>query len=565
MVPAPGQRKYTIVLADDVAALRRLVRLATEASGRFQVTGEASTGVEAIARAKELKPDLVLLDLSMPELDGLEALPRVLEASPNSHVVVLSGFNHVRMAPVAKRMGASAYLEKGLEPDLLVRALLDVLEPGAAKPDGASAPPQEPGVSFPIPSLVSSLPTHPVRPQPPAQEAGPLPSFRVLLAEADPGQADRLARLITASRAARFACSHAANLTAATVRIEAGEADVVVLDPRGLAPSPDEAFLEVLGRASAVPVVALAAAADRDVVGRGLRLGIEDCLDPAIDDPEALGRSLLYAIERRRSQDARRRLRDQEAELQHMRDMEALKTQFFNAAAHELGSPLTPIRLQVARLRELGANLDPAARRSLEILERNVERMARLNQDILDVARLQAGRLPIDKRPIEVKALVRDAVDTFEPVAREAGIGLTATCPEGIVVEADEQRLMQVLCNLVGNALKFTPRGGVVALDVNAAGPEVNVSVRDNGPGLTEEQVARLFQPFSQVLGDQQPHGVGAGLGLFICRGIVELHGGHIACRSAGPGHGSTFSFAVPRLPPAALPSAMRSVAVAAS
>lgn len=566
MVPAPllGPRKYSIVVADDVAALRRLVRLATEASGRFQVVGEAGNGLEAIARAGELKPDLVLLDLSMPELDGLEALPRVLEASPNSHVVVLSGFNHVRMAPVATRMGASAYLEKGLEPDRLVRALLDVLEPNDG-PAAAPAPPPGPEASFPIPALVPFPPhsQHGRPPAPPAQEAGPLPSFRVLLVAADASEADRLARLMAGSHAARFACAHAATLAAAGLRIEAGEADAVILDPRGLAPTLDDALIEVLGRAVGVPVVAVAAPDDHDLIARALRLGIEDCLDPAVQDGDVLGRCLLYAVERRRSQDARRRLRDQEAELQSMREMQALKTQFFNAAAHELGSPLTPIRLQAARLRELGATLDPAARRSLEILERNVERMARLNQDILDVARLQAGRLPIDKRPVEVKALVRDAVDTFEPLAREAGIGLTATCPEGVLVEGDEQRLMQVLCNLVGNALKFTPRGGVVALDVVASGHDVRVSVRDNGPGLTTDQVARLFQPFSQVLGERQPHGVGAGLGLFICRGIVELHGGRIACRSGGPGQGCTFSFAVPRLPPAALPVALRPVAAA--
>jgi signal transduction histidine kinase/ActR/RegA family two-component response regulator len=562
--PAPGARKYTVVLADDVAALRRLVRISTEASGRFQVVGEATTGLEAIERARELRPDLVLLDLSMPELDGLEALPRVLEASPNSHVVVLSGFNHVRMEPVAKRMGASAYLEKGLEPQGLVQALLDVLEPrGGARPTHPSGPQAAmPGASspasFPIPDLAS-----PPRGPPEAMASAPR-SFRVLLVEADAGTADRLTGLMSATRVARFVCSHAATLEAAAIRLEGTEADIVLLDP-SIATSPDEAFIEVLGRAAGVPVVALAAPTDAELAARALRLGIEDCIDPAVQDADNLGRSLLYALERRRAQDARRLLRDQAGQLQHVLDLQALRTQFFNAAAHELGNPLTPIRLQVSMLKDLTRGLDPAVQRSLEILERNVQRMARLNQDMLDVARLQARSLSLTRRPVEVKALIREAVDAFEPLARESGIGLTATCPDGILVDADGQRLMQVLSNLAGNALKFTPHGGLVALDVRAEAHEVHVSVRDTGPGLSPEQIDRLFQPFSQVLGTAQPHGVGAGLGLFISRGIVELHGGRITCQSAGPGMGCTFMFILPRLPSAAVPAAMQSVAVAAS
>lgn len=564
-----GLRKYTVVLADDVAALRRLVRLATEASGRFQVVAEASTGLEAIARAGECKPDLVLLDLSMPELDGLEALPRVLEAAPNSHVVVLSGFNHARMEPVAKRLGASAYLEKGVEPDQLVRALLDVLEPTVAPAATDSVGRR----SFPVPPLSGppthaapqraspeSLPTDDVRrtaalpAQPTRQEANPAAhSFRVLLVEANAGKAQRLVKLLSSSATSPFSCVHAGSLAAAASSLDTGEADAVILDPQGLGDGVDDAFIEVLARADAVPVVALAAPTDKELVSRALRLGIEDCLDPAVQDADLVGRSLLYAIERRRSQDARRQLRDQEGELQHLRDLQALKTQFFNAAAHELGSPLTPIRLQVARLRQIWQpGMDAAGLRSLEILERNVERMARLNQDILDVARLQAGRLSVRKRALDVKALVRDAVDTFEPVAREAGIGLTATCPEGLVIQADEQRIMQVLCNLVGNALKFTSRGGIVALDVAGTATDIQVNVRDTGPGLSAAQIGQLFQPFSQVLGPAQPPGIGAGLGLFISRGIVELHGGSVACRSEGPGRGCTFSVDLPRVSPLA-------------
>ncbi|MEK6975865.1 MAG: response regulator [Candidatus Thermoplasmatota archaeon] len=540
----PSQRRYTVVLADDVSALRRLVRIAAEGSGRFQVIGEATTGLEAIERAREHQPDLVLLDLSMPDLDGLEALPRVLEASPKSHVVVLSGFNHVRMAPVAKRLGASAYLEKGLEPDLLVRALLDVLEPGGTAPADAGGP-----KSFAIPPIVPPQAASPP-PRPPSSEAKPgMASFRVLLVESDGAVAQRLANLMASAAAVQFQVTRAATLAVAAADLEQRHPDVVVVDPRGLGGDAEEDLIEILGRAPGVPVVALAPPHDVNLVARALRLGIEDCLDPDVNEADLLGRSLLYAVERRRAQEARRRVRDQEAELERMRDMEALKTQFFNAAAHELGNPLTPIRVQLALLRRMTATgQDPAASHAVEILERNVQRMSKLNQDILDVARLQAGRLSLERHAVDVKGLVRELVDTFEPLARDAGIGLTATCPEGLAVDADPQRIMQVLYNLAGNALKFTPSGGLVAVEVRADGNACTFEVRDSGPGLGPDQIAKLFQPFSQVLGDVQPRGVGSGLGLFVSRGIVELHNGHIACRSPGPGRGCTFTFTIPRL-----------------
>ncbi len=539
-----GEKSYAVVLADDVAALRRLVKMALQASGRFRVVGEAGTGYEAIEQAKAHQPDLVLLDLSMPDLDGLEALPRVLEAAPKTHVVVLSGFNHVRMAPVAKRMGASGYLEKGLEPDALVRELLALLEP--SDPAGGLGP-SKPMLVAPAPGAASAPPSPPVRPK----EAKPAEgSFRALVIEADATAADRIAHVLDAAHVAHFHCSHAESLHAAELRLEAREADVVLVNPEGLGAGPEEIFIEVLSRAAGVPVVALVPPHDVGVVAGALRLGIEDCLDPATSDADMVGRSLLYALERRRAQDARRQVRDQQAELDRLRSMEALKTQFFNAAAHELGTPLTPIRLQVSMLRKMGDTTpQPVVRRSLDILERNVERLSKLNQDILDVARLQAGRLSIEKRPLDVKGVVRDAVDTFEPVAIERGVGLTATCPEGLVANADPQRLLQVLYNLVSNALKFTPAGGVVSIEVEGNAHEVHVNVRDSGPGLEPEQIAKLFQPFSQVLGGEQPRGVGTGLGLFVSRGIIELHGGHIECRSPGRGQGCTFSFTVPGMP----------------
>lgn len=124
-------RMVRTLLVDDVEDLRTLIRITLENSGRFTVAGEAKTGREGIEKARALQPDLVLLDLSMPEMDGLEALPQILAAAPGARVVVFSGFHGKRLAETALELGAVDYLEKGIEPDELVTRLLAILEPDA--------------------------------------------------------------------------------------------------------------------------------------------------------------------------------------------------------------------------------------------------------------------------------------------------------------------------------------------------------------------------------------------------------------------------------------------------
>jgi signal transduction histidine kinase/ActR/RegA family two-component response regulator len=529
---------YSVVLADDVAALRKLVRLALEAGGHFQVVAEAATGHEAIAKAREVQPDLVLLDLSMPELDGLEALPRVLEAAPRTHVVVLSGFNHVRMAPIALRLGASAYLEKGMDPKDLVRDLVAILEaPRAAAPAANGAQPHQPGGNGGPPSVGSTSPAAD-RPAKPA-------TFRAGVLAAEPGRATALTALL--ANGGRFEARPLASLAELQALLADADADLVLVEPPAN-PQGEDLLIDVLTAATTVPVVALLPAHDDALAGRAMRLGIEDCLPNEGLDPRLLERSLLYAIERRRAQDARRTLRDQQGTLQRLRELDVLKSEFFNAAAHELGTPLTPIRLQMARLKAMrGAAAGPEEQKSLQILDRNVQRLLRLNQDILDVARLEAGHFSVERRPMHLDDVVREVADTLEPVARERAIRLTASCSVEASLEGDASRLGQVLFNLVGNALKFTGSGGTVAVEVGVEGEHCRLTVRDTGIGLRPEQIARLFKPFSQVLGAEQPRGVGSGLGLFVSRGIVELHGGTIECTSAGPGQGSTFTVRIPR------------------
>lgn len=239
-------------------------------------------------------------------------------------------------------------------------------------------------------------------------------------------------------------------------------------------------------------------------------------------------------------------------EIERLRDLDRFKSQFLNTAAHELGTPLTPILLQLHMLKSgyVGA-LSPDQARAIGILDRNVERLGQIVQDLLDVARLQSGRLKVSLGAADLHRMLLEAVESFHDQARRAGVALEAQVEAGLAVEADARRLSQVMFNLISNALKFTPPGGRVVVAAARDGHEVEVRVTDTGSGLKPEDIPRLFQPFSQVHDPMQLTVPGTGLGLFISKGIVDLHGGRMWCESPGPGRGTTFSFTVPTKPPA--------------
>jgi len=228
-------------------------------------------------------------------------------------------------------------------------------------------------------------------------------------------------------------------------------------------------------------------------------------------------------------------------------EVDRFRGRFLNMAAHELGTPLTPIILQIQVMRQrFSGVMDEGQRRSLDLLDRNIERLALLVKDLLDSARLQTGHLRMDPRWCDVRGLVLDAVESLEAPAEQAGLALVAEAELTMSVRCDPDRIHQVLDNLLHNAIKFTRPGGQIHVRAFRSGRDAVIEVRDTGIGIESRLLERLFQPFSQVHGEHAPGQTGTGLGLYICRGIVERSGGRIACHSAGLGQGATFSVVLP-------------------
>lgn len=234
-----------------------------------------------------------------------------------------------------------------------------------------------------------------------------------------------------------------------------------------------------------------------------------------------------------------------------LHEQERAKTRFINVAAHELNTPLTPVMLQLHLLRSgRHAIQDPEQQRMVQLLERNLERMKGLVHEMLDVARLEAGRLALRIEVFDLNDALRATIDDFTPVAQSRRIGLDLQVPGPLPVTTDRRRVEQVLSNLVSNAVRLTPTGGSVTVSASAEPEGTVVHVRDTGVGLTRDQIESLFQPFSRVH-DEATAGTGSGLGLYICQGLMQEMGGRIRVTSAGPGEGAEFSVLLPPRPPA--------------
>lgn len=260
---------------------------------------------------------------------------------------------------------------------------------------------------------------------------------------------------------------------------------------------------------------------------------------------------------------------------QQLRDADRRKDEFLATLAHELRNPLAPVRNAVHVLQLRGGD-HPELRWASDVIDRQVQQMIRLIDDLMDVSRVNQGRMELRRERAWLGAVVRGALETSRPLVEEGGHALDVSMPApDVLVDCDPTRLAQVVLNLLNNAAKYTPHGGRITLAVAVRGDDVVLRVRDTGIGIPREALPTIFGMFSQVEGAlSRSHG-GLGIGLFLVRRLVELHGGRIEAHSDGAGQGSEFVVqlpivlhdaaggdAVPAAPPAGLPESHLRIAV---
>jgi two-component system sensor histidine kinase GlrK len=227
-----------------------------------------------------------------------------------------------------------------------------------------------------------------------------------------------------------------------------------------------------------------------------------------------------------------------------LRDLDRMKEEFFASISHDFRSPLAAIGWSAELLQGGAAGpLTPKQVRLVQGIQQSSRRLLGLVNQILDLGRLRAGRLTLDRQPTSLAALVGACADEVRPLADRAGLRLDVAVPDDLPkVDVDPERIQQVFANLLGNAVKFTPAGGVVTVSGAATAPEVLVRVRDTGIGIPAPLLPRIFDRYEQA----HPGRGGTGLGLAVVKELVEAHGGRVAVESE-EGRGTCFTVALPR------------------
>ena len=263
---------------------------------------------------------------------------------------------------------------------------------------------------------------------------------------------------------------------------------------------------------------------------------------------------MLAEIDRRAKETAAEVHERRQAE-EALRTADQRKDEFLATLAHELRNPLAPIRNAVSLLKLQGSP-EGGAVWAREVIDRQAAHMARLLDDLLDVGRISRGRLELRKERLSLASVVEAAVETSRPAIEGARHSLSIELPEEpVALDGDPVRLSQVFSNLLNNACKYTDPGGRLALRARVEAGDVVVSVCDDGIGMAPQTVEALFHIFSQAAPAMQRSQGGLGIGLFLVRSLVELHGGSVTARSAGIGKGSEFTV---RLPASTAPPATR-------
>jgi signal transduction histidine kinase len=362
----------------------------------------------------------------------------------------------------------------------------------------------------------------------------------VLLIEDNEGDARLIREMIQEISGARFQLDCADALTPGLERLSRSGVDVVLLDlslpeSQGL-----DTFLRVHAHASTIPVVVLTGFKDEEMGNKAVQSGAQDYLIKGQVDSAMLGRALRYAIERARIEELLRQ------RVEQLAVMDRRKDEFLATLAHELRNPLAPIRNSLHILRMSGGG-GPAVDRVHEMMERQVNHMIRLVDDLMEVSRITRGKIELRKERIELAAILRSAVETSRPLIEAARHELAISLPaEPVMLDADPVRLSQVVANLLNNAAKYTEEGGQIRLTARREGEEVAVSVKDTGLGIPANMLPRIFDMFAQVDRTLNRSQGGLGIGLTLARTLVEMHGGRIEAHSEGVRQGSEFTLRLP-------------------
>jgi PAS domain S-box-containing protein len=501
----PAQSTPRILVVEDDAKMRRVLELLLSGHWTVETAADAASAIKA---TRERPPDLVLTDLLLPGMDGYDFL-RQLRAEAGTRtlpVIVISGLTEEADRLKALEAGANDYLIKPFSERELMLRVTTHLEMGFLRREA---------------SLRES-------------EA----QLRAILE----GALDAVVGMDASGKVIDW--NQQAEATFGYAREEAmGRPLAELIIPPDLREAHQRGLEKYLETGEG-PLL------NRRVEMEGQRKdGQPVPIELAITVVKGWGFYRFNAFARdisdRRAADAERNRLLEEA-----REANRMKDEFLAMLSHELRTPLSAIVGWAHMLRTGGLD-EPTVARAIETIDRNAKVQNQLIEDILDVSRIVAGKFHLEMRSVDLVRIVESAIDTVSPLATSKGVELRQNlapevrpcCP----AIGDPDRLQQVVWNLLTNAIKFTPRGGLVTVEVKRHDEpgEFEIVVRDTGQGIAPDFLPHIFERFRQAGTGARRHG-GLGLGLSIVRHIVEMHGGSVMATSAGEGQGAVFTLRLP-------------------
>jgi PAS domain S-box-containing protein len=503
----PDTSQITLLNVDDYAPGLYARSRALRQAG-FTVL-EAATGTEALRLVAEHKPALVLLDVNMPDMSGLEVCRRLKSDPDTSAILVL----HVSATATrgadrlqALEYGADTYLVEPVETEELVATVRALLRLRAAETALRERERQ-------FQAILDHTPV-------------------ILLMKGADG------RYLLVNRGYE-------QLSGRGVADLRGRLDVEVFD-RGAANLLGAREREVLETRQAIEFEAPLGVGPSDRVYHQIKFPVYDAGQQpyavctiATDITQRKRAELEYQALLGREQDARR-----DAE-----NANRTKDDFLATLSHELRTPIAAI-LGWAQVLTTVQRDEATLHRALESIERNARQQVQLIDDLLDLSRIIAGKLRLDLRVVDLGPVVSAAIETARPAAQAKEIEISSYLETGTgIVMGDSGRMQQVFWNLLSNAVKFTPRGGRVEVRLERVNSRVQVQIIDNGAGIPKEMISAIFDRFRQADNTTTRSHGGLGLGLAIVRNLVELQGGTVAASSPGLGEGATFTVTLPLVP----------------